>query len=219
MAPPKKVSVIGPGVLAPGAALDFPTGGGAELGGLAAVISIDSTLFFLTCGHHHPAKNGKLRLRGALEDLGVLDMNLLTLDKPIDAAIYTVNPAGLALLTASRNAPTWNTNVLPPYGYQNTCGVVFWPTNCVGLPPCAATVSSHSATAPWLLAEPVNNGFIRTEVITVAGDSGSLLTLGGSSYGLCTGRGRFYSFYTPIFAVIVRLYQLKQAKGVQLWVP
>lgn len=211
--------VLEPGILAPGAPLDFTDGDNIRRGGLAAVVQIDEILYLLTCGHHFPSPGDTVRLRGESLDAAVFDTNLLEKKPEIDASLYRVNAAGLELLDNSRSAPTWTRKFMVPYASHVGREVVFRPAFTIEQNSIATTLNGHDETVLSLLFSPANQNLCRTDDITEDGDSGSILMLGDSSYGLCTGQAHGYSYFTSIFRILLRIVDEKGTQEVSLWIP
>jgi hypothetical protein len=133
--------------------------------------------------------------------------------------VCPLTDVGLGLLEESRDAPTWRFKKIKTPGVEdNDRSTVFWQTHDGADEAPTATVESFSGESLALFGpRGPQTGFIETGHAVVGGDSGSLLSLGSSLYGLCSGFVGFTAFFTSIAAVIARLHH--QGMSCTLYLP
>lgn len=196
--------------VAPGARIRVGRGAAQELVGVAAVLDLDGRPAILTCGHASAFSLFDEILAGGEPDgesIATLETNLLEGSEPLDAAICPLTDAGVQLLEQSSAAPTWRfKNVRAPSVADNDELAVFWDTHDdADFAPTAGVRTFSGETSALFGPRGPRAGFIETGHAVVAGDSGSLLSLGSELYGLCSGFVGFTAFFTPIQSVIERL--------------
>jgi hypothetical protein len=197
--------------IAPGARVRVGRGDGQEFVGIAAVLDFPSgDTRILTCGHARAFSFSSEILPSddpQGDTLANLDRNFLSENPPLDAAICTLTDAGKNVLASSSGAPTWRfQNIRTPGAADNGHQAVFWQTHDGDDTAPTAPVETFSGENLALFGPggPAS-GFVETSHVVVPGDSGSLLSLGQSLYGLCSGFVGFTAFFTPIASVIARL--------------
>jgi hypothetical protein len=186
--------------------------------GIACFVRADGTVYLLTCGHVFSpgAVDTGIFVNGEL--VAKLSHNSLDDDPQLDAAYCEVLPRGLQLADASRSAPTWFSRTMAPADGQGR-NAVFWPVNQNASDAITTKVNSFSASESNLFNEfwDLSLGeLIRTEQITIPGDSGSLLSVADCYYASCTGAPN-WSYYTPLHATIQRM--RTAFSEVELWQP
>ncbi len=197
-------------VLAPGARVRAGRGDNQEFVGIAAVLVVDGKIKVLTCGHASAFNLDNDVLAGDEPDgdaIAVLERNFLEDSLPIDAALCGLTDAGQELLQASAAAPTWRFGVVKsPSADDNEQEAVFWQTHDGEDEAQTAAVASFDGEDHVLFGPRGPHGpFVETGHSVVPGDSGSLLSLGSSLYGLCSGFVGHTAFFTPIATVIARI--------------
>jgi len=190
-----------------------------EEAGVACFVIADDVVHMLTCGPPFQPRAVGTAVFAANTKVATLSHNFLDDDEQLDIACCQVTPAGLQLAAASANAPSWCTEILPAIQGQHQ-PAVFWPTNAAASDAVTTTINSYSASESGL-----SNRFwdleldqlIRTEGITLPGDSGSLLMVRDRYYAACTGKPDSWSYYTPLHHAMERLRNL--FTQVDLWLP
>jgi hypothetical protein len=136
-----------------------------------------------------------------------LERNFIEDANPIDAALCGITDAGRELLQASARAPTWQfTSIASPSSADNQQEAVFWQTHDGEDEAQTASVEAFDGEDHVLFGPRGPHGpFVQTGHVVVPGDSGSLLSLGSSLYGLCSGFVVKTAFFTPIANVLNRL--------------
>jgi len=197
--------------MAPGARVRVGRGQFQEFVGIAAVFEYpDKSKKVLTCGHARAFDFSGEIVPGDDPNgdaIANLDRNFLQDPNPLDAALCTLTDAGLALLKDSANAPTWRfKSIKTPSVTDNSQQSVFWQTHDGDDSALTAPVLSFSGQNAALFGPTgPQTGFVETSHGVIPGDSGSLLSLGASLYGLCSGFIGFTAFFTPIASVVARL--------------
>lgn len=196
--------------IAPGARIRAGRGGFQEFVGIAAVLVIDGLPKILTCGHAHAFSYSGELLAGDEPDgdaIATLERNFLEDSAPLDAALCGVTDAGLSVLKDSSAAPTWQfRKVRTPSAADNGKQSVFWQTHDGDDEAPTAPVESFNGENSALFGPQGPRGpFVETSHAVAGGDSGSLLSLGNSLYGLCSGFVGYTGFFTPIASVLARL--------------
>jgi hypothetical protein len=196
--------------VAPGARIRVGRGALQEFVGVAAVLVIAGKPAILTCGHADAFKFSGELLPGDDADgvaIANLQTNFLSEPSPLDAAICPLTDAGRALLSESKAAPTWRFKTThPPAVGDNDQTAVFWQTHDGNDSAPTAKIESFSGESHALFgARGPSEGFIETGHAVRGGDSGSLLSLESSLYGICSGFVGFTAFFTPITTVLERL--------------
>jgi len=204
--------------LAPGSFI-FVGSAPVQRAGVACVVRADDKVYLLTCGHVFEPGAANTGVFVQHKQVARLTKNFLDTDEKLDAACCEVLPAGQKMLDASGSATTWLDDVLAPVsGWHKDA--VFWPTNEWASDEISTTIDSYSASESALQNDFWPNltlsGLIRTQPITEAGDSGSLLSVGDSYYGLCSGTAGS-SYFTPLGTTLERMRQL--FTEVELWHP
>lgn len=119
--------------VAPGARIRIGRNQVQEFVGIAAVVTVAGKPAILTCGHAQAFAFSDELLAGDEPDgdaIARLDVNLLAGSSPLDAALCPLTDAGVALLQASNQAPTWRfKNVRTPSPADNQKSSVFWQTH------------------------------------------------------------------------------------------
>ncbi|MDD5308449.1 MAG: hypothetical protein PHU25_14095 [Deltaproteobacteria bacterium] len=208
--------------VAPGARVRVGRGDLQEFVGVAAVLLVSGRPSILTCGHAGAFAYSDEILAGDEPDgdaIATLETNLLEESSPLDAAVCPLTEAGLELLRESRDAPTWRFKKVKTPGVEdNDQSSVFWQTHDGDDTAPTAPVQSFSGeTAALFGPRGPRRGFVETGHAVEAGDSGSLLSLSSSLYGLCSGLVGHTAFFTPIAAVITRIN--KQGKICSIYSP
>ena len=204
--------------LAPGTRI-FVNSSQVQRAGIACFVNADDELYLVTCGHVFEPGATDTGVFAHGTRIARLTRNFLDDAQQLDAAFCRVLPAGKTMLAASADAPTWYADVLSPADGQNE-DAIFWPTNEDADGAIATRIDSFSACDStihndfWTSLSLCN--MVRTEQITIAGDSGSLLSVDDKYYALCTGAPN-WSFYTPLFDVIDRMRE--EFTKVELWHP
>jgi hypothetical protein len=196
--------------VAPGARIRVGRGEIQEFVGIAAVVVCGKRPALLTCGHAAAFSFSEELLPGDEPDgdaIATLDVNLLAGGSPLDAALCTLTDAGVDILRSSSQASTWRfQKVRPPSAVDNRERTVFWQTHDgTDSAPTADVESFDGTTAALFGPTGPSSGFVETSHNVVPGDSGSLLSLGDSLYGLCSGFVGFTAFFTPIAAALAAL--------------
>jgi hypothetical protein len=134
----------------------------------------------------------------------------------LDAAVCELTPEGILLLEASKGAKTWFPTFRTPAEGDADELAIFWPTHETAGAPFAMKPSSWDASTQVLFPGGPHTGFIKLPFTAKEGDSGSVLSMGGAYYALCSGQVGT-TFFTPIAAVLSRL--KKEYGKVELWQP
>jgi len=134
----------------------------------------------------------------------------------LDAAVCELTPEGILLLEASKGAKTWFATFRTPAAGDADELAVFWPTHEAAGAPFAMKPSSWDASTQVLFPGGPHTGFIKLPFTAKEGDSGSVLSIGGAYYALCSGQVGT-TFFTPIASVMSRL--KKENGKVELWQP
>lgn len=186
--------------------------------GVACFVVADDTTYLVTCGHvfTRGAAGTAVYVNG--QPVAKLTRNFLEDADQLDAAYCELLPRGVQLLEASKAAPTFYGDVLKPSSGQNK-GAVFWPTNLAASDAITTSINSYSACDASMFNEFWSLdlcGLLRTEQVTVPGDSGSLLACSDKYYGSCTGAPN-WSYYTPLYSTLERMKTI--FTRVELWQP
>jgi hypothetical protein len=188
--------------LAAGSPIEVSSGGRSRCG-VAAVLKLDGDPFLLTCGHSFGSSAGKVFLPGGNSPIAHLERNLMHDHDPLDAAICKLTLAGNDLLADSADADTWFSGVHAPESSDNGKSVAFWPTSEDEPDPIDIDVASFSVCfEPLFGAGGPTCRFIEARLPASEGDSGSVLALGDSYYGLCSGTAGSSSYFTAMADVI-----------------
>lgn len=134
----------------------------------------------------------------------------------LDAAVCELTAEGVLLLEASKGAKTWFPSYRTPAAGDADELAIFWPTHQSAGDPFAMKPSSWDASTQVLFPEGPHTGFIKLPFTAKEGDSGSVLSMGGAYYALCSGQVGT-TFFTPIASVLKRLQ--KENGKVELWQP
>lgn len=186
--------------------------------GVACFVVADDTTYLVTCGHVFMQGAVGTAVYANGKYVAKLTRNFLDDTDQLDAAYCELLPAGLQLLEASKAAPTFYGDVLKPSSGQNK-DAVFWPTNVAASDAITTSINSYSACDATMFNEFWSLdlcALVRTEQITVPGDSGSLLACGDRYYASCTGAPN-WSYYTPLYSTIERMKTI--FTRVELWQP
>lgn len=187
------------GAMPTGAGTDYlapgvPIGCDNERVGLAAVLALDRKPHLITCGHAIGSADSTLTTGDGATEIGRLHRNLFSSGDNLDAAVFTPTSDGLALLQAGASAPTWCASIHEPVAGDNGKAATFWPTWADSQSPFVEDVMAFSSSIPG----GVGVGYVMLPCCTARGDSGSLLQIDNSYYGLASRRDGNYSFFTPI---------------------
>lgn len=203
--------------LAPGARIFVRSRSVKCLGGIAAVVELDGRIHLLTCAHIFESAS-EVFVEPLRDSVATLSRAYLDDDDPLDAAVCELSATGVDLLDQSVDAPTWFSGCHPPDAGDNDGVGVFWPTSVDNHGPYQVEILSFFASTSVLFRRGRQDGLIEVSGGVVWGDSGSVLSLNGEYYGLCSGevQGR-WSFFTPIASVLDRL--RSEYREVRLWHP
>lgn len=209
--------------LAPG--VPIFVGAARRRAGVAAVVVMSGRPHLITCGH---VFNGGAGAWPGRPDASVyaaeiggpaiatLTRSYLGEAPRLDAAVCELTPEGILLLETSKGAKTWFTTYRTPAAGDADELAIFWPTHQAAGAPFAMKPSSWDASTQVLFPEGPHAGFIKLPFTAKEGDSGSLLSIGGAYYALCSGQVGT-TFFTPIASVMSRL--KKENGKVELWQP
>lgn len=205
--------------LAPGSRI-FVDSSETQRAGVACFVEADGDVYLVTCGHVFEPGAANTGVFASGKRVAQLTRNFLEATPQHDAAYCKVLPIGKQLLAKSASAPTWYAGVLAPASGQHKAAV-FWPTHeDAGDDAVATTIDSYGACDTTIYNDFWPNldlcGLVRTDGITVAGDSGSLLAVDDRYYASCSGKPN-WSFYTPIHTTLERM--RAHFTKVELWQP
>lgn len=209
------MSVIEP--LAPGSRV-FIDSNPTQRAGLACFVQADGDVYAITCGHVFEPGATSTGVFTLGHKVATLSHNFLDDADQLDAAYCKLTPKGQHLLAKSAAAPTWFDGVLTPEDGQGL-DAVFWPSNDGAGDAITTNINSFSASESHLFNDFWDltlSRLIRTEQVTVPGDSGSLLAVDDQYYGSCTGSPS-WSYFTPLHATLARMQ--KRFTKVELWLP
>jgi hypothetical protein len=187
--------------------------------GVACFVIADDVVHMLTCGHvFQPGAAGTAVFAAGIR-VATMMHNFLEDDDQLDIAMCMVNAAGLQLCMTSTAAPSWCSEVLQPLSGPGQ-PAIFWPTNAAAEDTLTTTIDSYPVSEADL-----SNRFwqldleqlVRTEGVTLPGDSGSLLMVHDRYYASCTGRPDTWSYYTPLHHAIERVARI--SSQVNIWLP
>jgi hypothetical protein len=140
------------------------------------------------------------------EPIARLTQNLLDAAEPLDAAICEILPRGRELLGESADADTWFDDIHTPDSSDNGADVAFWPTSEQKPDPIDLRVESFSSCFDPLFGPGGPNcSLIEARLPASEGDSGSVLALDASYYGICSGTAGASSYFTAIAHVVLAL--------------
>jgi hypothetical protein len=169
--------------------------------GIGAVVAVDDQPHIVTCGHAISSDEATLTTVDGETEIAALRANFFAAGDRLDAAVFTVNPDGLALLRQGAAAPTWCDGFHEPTASDNNRDATFWPTWANAQDSFDRAVVAFSACVP----AGVGCGYVMLARCTNPGDSGSTLQIDNQYLALASQRDGEHSFFTPLSAVVNKL--------------
>jgi hypothetical protein len=220
---PVSADSLAGGVIAPGASIVVDHGNNQrEWAGIAAILMIEGGPHILTCGHAFTFGGSREKiLVDPEEDAPIAELTTSYFHgRPrLDAAICKLNEHGVGLLEEhSKDAISWSTRFRRPRMTDNGKTAVFWATNPGSAGSYEAPISSYTTSDSILFGDgEIHDGFIEMPFIASGGDSGSLLSVNGSYYGICAGHVGDSTLFTPFARVMDRVRETHPEAT--LWTP
>jgi hypothetical protein len=175
-----------------------------QAGGIACIVRADGAPYLITCGHIFEPRAEGVSVFARGEVVATLEKNLLDATPATDGAWCRLTRDGKQMLAKSADAPTWFRDWRRPSEGDHGSTASFWPTvSSDDVFTSAVLSSSFCQNDLWNRFWSLKlDGLIQVGPISSPGDSGALLSMANTYYGLCTGQVGAFSYFTPLCAVI-----------------